>query len=87
MSNRENDCQSQAYPVTASAVLSPNGQSSNSSGMFNSEMGRKHLDFSSDHVQCLCEALQQKGDIEKLATLLYNLPKSELVRANDSVLR
>lgn len=35
----------------------------------------------------MCEALQQKGDIEKLATLLYNLPKNELIRPNDSILR
>lgn len=87
MSNRENEIQPQAYTVSASVILSPNAQSSNSNGIFNSDMGRKQLDFSSDHIQCLCEALQQKGDIEKLATLLFHLPKSELVRANDSILR
>ncbi|XP_031641211.1 protein sine oculis [Contarinia nasturtii] len=87
MSNRETDNQSQAYAVSPSLVLSPNGQSTSSSGIFNSEMGRKTFDFSPDHIVCLCEALQQKGDIDKLAQLLYNLPKSELVRPNDSILR
>lgn len=87
ISNRETDNQSQAYAVSPSLVLSPNGQSTSSSGMFNSEMGRKTLDFSPDHIVCLCEALQQKGDIDKLAQLLYNLPKSELIRPNDSILR
>lgn len=87
MPNRDNENQSQAYTVTNSALVSPNGQSTSSSGMFNTEMGRKPFDFSPDHIQCMCEALQQKGDIDKLATLLYNLPKSELVRPNDSILR
>lgn len=86
MSNRESDNQSQAYAVSP-LVLSPNGQSTSSSGIFNSEMGRKTLDFSPDHIVCLCEALQQKGDIDKLAQLLYNLPKNELGRPNDSILR
>lgn len=87
MSNQENDNQTQTYTMTNSVVLSSNGQSSSSLGQFNSEMGRKSFDFSPDHIQCMCEALQQKGDIEKLATLLYNLPKSELIRPNDSILR
>lgn len=87
MSNREIDNQSQAYAVSPSLVLSPNGQSTSSSGIFNSELGRKTFDFSPDHIVCLCEALQQKGDIDKLAQLLYNLPKNELVRPNDSILR
>lgn len=38
-------------------------------------------------VQCLCEALQQKGDVEKLATFLWSLPTSDLFRTNESVLR
>lgn len=87
MANRENDNQSQTYTMTNSVVLSPNGQSTSSPGMFNTEMTRKPFDFSPDHIQCMCEALQQKGDIEKLATLLFNLPKSELIRPNDSILR
>lgn len=87
MPNRENETQAQAYTMTNSVVVSPNGQSTSSPGMFNTEMGRKPFDFSPDHIQCMCEALQQKGDIEKLAQLLYNLPKSELVRPNDSILR
>lgn len=51
------------------------------------EFGRKGLSFSPDHVQCLCEALQQRGDVEKLATFLWNLPTNELFRSNESVLR
>lgn len=86
MPNHDNNSQVQTYSMTNPVVLSPNGQSTSSIGMFSSE-GRKTYDFSPDHIQCMCEALQQKGDIEKLATLLYNLPKSELIRPNDSILR
>lgn len=53
----------------------------------NFEVGRKCFSFSPDQVQCMCEALQQKGDVEKLATFLWSLPTNELLRTNESVLR
>lgn len=69
--------------------MSPNGQSDGGHGnrATNMNLGRKQLDFSPDHVQCLCEALQQKGDVEKLATLLWSLPSSDFIRSNESILR
>lgn len=85
MSNREN--QPQSYAIPAPIMLSPNHQSGNAGSIFSSDLERKPLDFTPDHIQCLCEALQQKGDIEKLAMLLCNLPRNELVRANESILR
>lgn len=87
MSNRENENQPQSYSIPAPIILSPTNQSGNAGGIFNSELDRKPYDFSTEQIQCLCEALQQKGDIEKLAMLLYNLPRSELVRPNESILR
>ncbi|XP_028163975.1 homeobox protein SIX3-like isoform X2 [Ostrinia furnacalis] len=48
---------------------------------------RRCLNFNSEQVQCVCEALQQKGDIEKLAAFLWSLPQSELMRGNETVLR
>lgn len=48
---------------------------------------RRCLNFNSEQVQCLCEALQQKGDIDKLAAFLWSLPPSELLRGNETVLR
>ncbi|KAL0859946.1 hypothetical protein ABMA27_010266 [Loxostege sticticalis] len=48
---------------------------------------RRCLNFNSEQVQCVCEALQQKGDIEKLAAFLWSLPQSELLRGNETVLR
>lgn len=53
-----------------------------------SESGmRRCLNFNSEQVQCVCEALQQKGDIEKLAAFLWSLPTTELLRGNETVLR
>ncbi|XP_018579395.1 homeobox protein six1-like [Anoplophora glabripennis] len=49
--------------------------------------GKKSMSFSPDQVQCMCEALQQRGDIERLATFLWSLPPSELLRGNESILR
>lgn len=35
----------------------------------------------------MCEALYQRGDVERLATFLWSLPPSELLRGNESILR
>lgn len=56
-------------------------------GTPNFDVERKCLPFSSDQIQCMCEALQQRGDIEKLATFLWSLPPSELFKTNESILR
>lgn len=58
-------------------------------GALNMDLGHKpqHYEYSPEHIQCLCEALQQKGDIEKLAAFLRSIPEFELLRSNESVLR
>lgn len=48
---------------------------------------RRCLNFNAEQIQCVCEALQQKGDIEKLAAFLWSLPPTELLRGNETVLR
>ena len=48
---------------------------------------RRCLNFNSEQVQCVCEALQQKGDIEKLEAFLWSLPPSELLRGHETILR
>ncbi|XP_013099873.2 protein sine oculis [Stomoxys calcitrans] len=67
------------------------GLLSNITGSHNSasniQMDRKFLQFTTDQIQCMCEALQQKGDIDKLTTFLCNLPTSELFKNNESILR
>ena len=47
----------------------------------------KNLTFSPEQVACVCEALQQKGDIDRLARFLWSLPPSELLRGSEAVLK
>jgi len=72
--NRENNCSSYLQQSVPQMTINP-------------EIERKTLSFSSDQVQCMCEALQQKGDVEKLAIFLWSLPPNEILRTNESVLR
>ncbi|KAE8586980.1 hypothetical protein XENTR_v10021826 [Xenopus tropicalis] len=45
------------------------------------------LAFSPEHVACVCEALQQGGDLDRLSRFLCSLPHSELLRGNESILK
>lgn len=56
-------------------------------GEINMEINKKCMIFSPDQVLCMCEALQQKNDIEKLTTFLWNLPQDNQVMTNESILR
>ncbi|KAL1517826.1 hypothetical protein ABEB36_001544 [Hypothenemus hampei] len=49
--------------------------------------GKKSVSFSPDQVQCMCEALQQRGDLDRLATFLWYLPETESLQNNESILR
>lgn len=48
---------------------------------------KRSLSFSSEQVSCMCEALQQSGDVDRLAQFLWYLPPSELLRGQEAVLR
>ena len=43
--------------------------------------------FTADQVMCLCEALQQAGDLDRLARFISSLGPGELVAGGESVLR
>ncbi|XP_062857418.1 homeobox protein SIX4b isoform X1 [Trichomycterus rosablanca] len=45
------------------------------------------LAFSPEQVACVCEALLQGGNVERLARFLWSLPQSELLRGNESILK
>ncbi|XP_023668716.1 homeobox protein SIX4-like isoform X1 [Paramormyrops kingsleyae] len=45
------------------------------------------LAFSPDQVACVCEALQQGGNVDRLARFLWSLPQSDLLRGNESILK
>jgi len=70
-------------PITRSDSTSPDPN-----GNGNSDLpGGKNLTFSPEQVACVCEALQQKGDIDRLARFLWSLPPSELLRGSEAVLK
>lgn len=43
--------------------------------------------FTPEQVACVCEVLQQSGDIERLGRFLWSLPECETVQKNESVLK
>uniref|UniRef100_A0A8D0ELY3 SIX homeobox 4 n=1 Tax=Strix occidentalis caurina TaxID=311401 RepID=A0A8D0ELY3_STROC len=52
-----------------------------------SRLPRTPLAFSPDHVACVCEALQQGGNLDRLARFLWSLPPSDLLRGNESLMK
>ena len=48
---------------------------------------KKTISFSQEQIACMCEALQQSGDLERLARFLLTLSPKELLRGNEAVLR
>lgn len=90
--NRENNNTNYNNSHTVSTMMMVNAPSvdtlnGNSININSTSNNRKCFSFSTEQVQCMCEALQQKGDIEKLATFLWSLPPSELLKTNESILR
>lgn len=63
------------------AASSPSSSSSSSSS------SQTPLAFSPDHVACVCEALQQGGNLDRLARFLWSLPPSDLLRGNESLMK
>ena len=43
--------------------------------------------FSAEQIGCVCEALQQSNDMERLSRFLWSLPPNELLHGCESVLR
>ena len=43
--------------------------------------------FTQEQVACVCEVLQQSGDVERLARFLWSLPALETLQKNESVLK
>lgn len=48
---------------------------------------KKTLSFSPDQIECICEALQQSNDYEKLNKFLESLPTSDRLCNNEVVLK
>ncbi|XP_054153816.1 homeobox protein six1-like [Oppia nitens] len=43
--------------------------------------------FTTEQVACVCEVLQQSGNIERLARFIWSLPECDQVQRNESVLK
>lgn len=43
--------------------------------------------FTQEQVACVCEVLQQSGNIERLGRFLWSLPSCEPLHKNESVLK
>jgi hypothetical protein len=43
--------------------------------------------FTQEQVACVCEVLQQAGNIERLGRFLWSLPQCEKIQMNESVLK
>ncbi|XP_057324014.1 homeobox protein SIX2-like isoform X2 [Microplitis mediator] len=52
----------------------------------NSSVSNNSTNFTSEQISCMCEALSQSQDIEKLTRFLWSLPPGELLRGDESVL-
>ncbi|XP_048358041.1 homeobox protein six1a-like [Sphaerodactylus townsendi] len=46
-----------------------------------------NLGFTQEQVACVCEVLQQRGDIERLGRFLWSLPACDHLHRNESVLK
>ena len=66
-----------SYSGTTSAVSPPN--SHNQTGL--------SFGFTQEQVACVCEVLQQGGNIERLARFIWSLPGCEHLHKNESVLK
>ena len=66
-----------------------NGTSSTvpSSGMTGGGGGLPSFGFTQEQVACVCEVLQQSGNIERLARFLWSLPACDQLHKNESVLK
>lgn len=77
--------------TSAGAMPSVNGLASGASGAVVSASGGggggSSFGFTQEQVACVCEVLQQGGNVERLARFLWSLPACEALHKNESVLK
>ncbi|KAM7344624.1 SIX homeobox 1 protein sine oculis [Cochliomyia hominivorax] len=67
-----------------------NQNTSTNGGASNGANGRESLPsfgFTQEQVACVCEVLQQAGNIERLGRFLWSLPQCDKLQLNESVLK
>lgn len=70
-----------------SCVLTQLPQTIMSEFLSSNNNSKKTLSFSPDQIACICEALQQSKDFEKLSRFLWSLPPTERLCGNEAVLK
>lgn len=80
-------CMDALSESSASSVAGPAAHAGGSVTVSDFLQTKRSLSFSSEQVSCMCEALQQSGDVDRLARFLWYLPPSELLRGQETVLR
>lgn len=74
---------STATTTTAGGTTATNGSSMTSAG----GAALPSFGFTQEQVACVCEVLQQSGNIERLARFLWSLPACDQLHKNESVLK
>ena len=81
-------------PLTSLASMSGGHVSSLSSAVLgcpppvaSSLLPFQSFGFTQEQVACVCEVLQQSGNIERLARFLWSLPSCDILHKNESVLK
>ncbi|CAK9805578.1 Homeobox protein SIX4 [Anthophora quadrimaculata] len=73
------------YPQELTTCSSAN-TASNIGNIGGLPLGNTTSNFTPEQISCMCEALSQSRDIEKLTRFLWSLPPGELLRGGESVL-
>lgn len=83
MNHLENSCNeinlSREVLSNHSKVLTMKGEESDES--------MPSFGFTQEQVACVCEVLQQAGNVERLGRFLWSLPQCEKIQLNESVLK
>ena len=72
---------------SSSTAVAPGTSASTSSTVGNGGGGLQSFGFTQEQVACVCEVLQQSGNIERLARFLWSLPACDQLHKNESVLK
>lgn len=84
---------STVQPTGSPPSANNNNNNNNSPSVNNSSLGSggngslPSFGFTQEQVACVCEVLQQSGNIERLARFLWSLPACDQLHKNESVLK
>ena len=81
-SNNNNNNNNNSSSVGGGSTLSSSVSNGNGGGGALPSFG-----FTQEQVACVCEVLQQSGNIERLARFLWSLPACDQLHKNESVLK